>query len=66
MQTFKAQLLQVFGLDRDFFVMGKSEIQLQREDERFPFAAIITDTAGHTTLRVGKIQPVRANVVLVR
>lgn len=65
MTTFRTQLLRVFGIDGNFFAVGNPLIQLQREDENYPFAEIVTDQSGHTTLRVGCIQPERSKVITV-
>ncbi len=66
MLSFRNQLLQTFGIERDFAAIVNSEIQLQHSDECEPFAEIVTDKAGHTILRVGRLQPNRVPVIKVR
>lgn len=66
MLSFRNQLLQTFGIERDFTAIVNSDIQIQHSDESEPFAEIMTDKKGQTTLRVGRLQTNKAPVIKVR
>lgn len=66
MLSFRNQLLQTFGIERDFVAIVNSDIQIKHSNECEPFAEIMTDKAGNTTLRVGRLQTNKAPVIKVR
>ena len=66
MLSFRNRLLQTFGIERDFAAIVNPDIQLQHSDECEPFAEIMTDKSGRTTLRVGRLQPTKVPVIKVR
>lgn len=65
MLSFRNQLLQTFGIDREYVAIVHSDIQIQKCDESEPFAEIVT-SAGRTMLRVGRLLPDKVPVVKVR
>lgn len=65
MLSFRNQLLQTFGIEREYVAIVNADIQIQKTDECEPFAEIVT-TDGRTTLRVGRLQPNKAPVLMVR
>lgn len=66
MLSFRNQLLQTFGIEHEYAAIMCPEIQLQHTDDHDPFAEIVTDTKGRTTLRVGRLQRNRVPVIKVR
>lgn len=65
MLSFRNQLLQTFGIEREYVAIVHSDIQIQKRDEPEPFAEIVTNQ-GRTTLRVGRLQPNKVPVIKVR
>lgn len=65
MLSFRNQLLQTFGIEREYVAIVHADIQIQKHDELEPFAEIVTNQ-GRTTLRVGRLQPDKAPVIKVR
>jgi hypothetical protein len=66
MISFRNQLLQTFGIERDYAAIVNSDIQLQHSDDPEPFAEILTDKTGRTTLRVGRLQQNKVPVIKIR
>lgn len=66
MLSFRNQLLQTFGIEHNFTAIMNDDIQLQQGNDVDPFAEIMTDTKGKTTLRVGRLQKDKVPVIKVR
>ncbi len=66
MLSFRNQLLQAFGIESDYAAIVNSDIQIQHSDECEPFAEIVTNKDGHTTLRVGRLLPNKVPVIKIR
>lgn len=66
MLSFRNQLLQTFGIEREYAAIVNPNIQIKHANDSEPFAEIITDKKGHTILRVGKLLPSKGPVITVR
>ncbi len=53
MLDFRHVVLSELGIENDYAAIVCREVRLQRRNESEPFAEVITNSKGQTTLRVG-------------